>query len=41
MNSELITVFDSTGIALEDIATAKFLYEKAKAQGGFQSVELV
>ena len=41
MNSELITVFDSTGIALEDIATAKFMYEKAKAQGGFQSVELV
>jgi alanine dehydrogenase len=40
-NIELITVFDSTGIALEDIATAKFLYEKAKAQGGFQSVELV
>jgi alanine dehydrogenase len=40
-NNELITVFDSTGIALEDIAAAKYLYEKAKTQGGFQSVELV
>jgi alanine dehydrogenase len=40
-NADSITVFDSTGIAIEDIASAKFLYEKAKAQGGFLSVELV
>ena len=36
-----ITLFDSTGIALEDMASAKLLYEKAKAKGGFYSVELV
>lgn len=40
-NSESITVFDSTGIAIEDIASAKFLYEKAKTKGGFLSVEMV
>jgi len=27
-----ITVFDSTGLAIQDIATAKMLFEKAKAQ---------
>jgi alanine dehydrogenase len=40
-NSDSITVFDSTGIAIEDIASAKYLYEKALKKGGFLSVELV
>lgn len=30
-----ITVFDSTGLAIEDIATASLVYEKARATGGF------
>ena len=28
-----ITIFDSTGMALQDVATAAFLYEKAQRQG--------
>jgi len=36
-----ITVFDSTGIAIEDIAVAKLIYERARAQGGYPQVELV
>lgn len=28
-----ITIFDSTGMALQDVATAAFLYEKAKRRG--------
>jgi ornithine cyclodeaminase/alanine dehydrogenase-like protein (mu-crystallin family) len=36
-----ITVFDSTGIAVEDIAVAKVVYEKAKSKGGYLAVDLV
>jgi len=36
-----ITVFDSTGVAIEDIAVARLLYEKADKEGGYLSVELV
>lgn len=36
-----ITVFDSTGIAVEDIAVAKLLFEKAREVGGYPSVDLV
>lgn len=36
-----VTVFDSTGIAIEDIAVAKLLYERAKVQGRGLSVGLV
>ncbi|NWF78160.1 MAG: ornithine cyclodeaminase family protein [Chloroflexi bacterium] len=36
-----ITVFDSTGVAVTDIAVAKLLFEKAQKRGGYQSVELV
>lgn len=35
-----ITIFDSTGLALEDIATAKLVYDKAKREGGYLSVDL-
>lgn len=34
-----ITVFDSTGVAIEDIAVAKLLYEKALAAGCYPSFE--
>jgi len=40
-NSRDITVFDSTGIAVEDIAVAKLLFEKARQAGGYPSIDLV
>jgi len=36
-----ITVFDSTGIAVEDIAVAKLLFEKAQQTGGYPSIDLI
>jgi len=36
-----VTVFDSTGIAVEDIAVAKLLFEKAQQRGGYPSIDLV
>ena len=36
-----ITVFDSTGVAIEDIVVARLVYEKAYEEGGYLSVELV
>jgi len=36
-----VTVFDSTGIAVEDIAVAKLLFEKAQHGGGYPSIDLV
>ena len=36
-----ITVFDSTGLAIEDIAVAKMIYEKARASGGYQSINFM
>lgn len=35
-----ITVFDSTGIAIEDIAVARLIFDKARQQGGYPQVEL-
>lgn len=40
-DERIITVFDSTGVAIEDIAVAKLIYEKAKQEGGYPSVKLV
>jgi len=36
-----ITVFDSTGVAIEDIALAEVVYEKAIQSGGCLSIDLV
>jgi ornithine cyclodeaminase/alanine dehydrogenase len=36
-----ITVFDSTGLAIQDVALAAALYERAKAEGVGQPLELV
>ncbi len=36
-----ITVFDSTGIAIEDLVTAKLVYEKAQQEGRGLAIELV
>ena len=40
-DEKIITVFDSTGVAIEDIAVAKLVYEKAKQEGGYLSMNLV
>jgi alanine dehydrogenase len=36
-----ITVFDSTGLAIQDVATAHVIYERASETGGGQSFEFV
>jgi alanine dehydrogenase len=41
INDEMITVFDSTGLAIEDIATAGMLYQKARQSGTGMSINLV
>lgn len=40
-DAQAITIFDSTGLAIEDMATAKLVYEKARKRGGYLTVELV
>ena len=40
-DNKVVTVFDSTGVAIEDIAVAKLIYEKAKQTGSYLSLELV
>ena len=40
-NNKDITVFDSTGIAVEDIAVAELLFKKAQQTGGYPSIDLV
>jgi len=41
MDDEAITIFDSTGVAIQDIAVARLLFEKAKKQSGYLSVDFV
>ena len=36
-----VTLFDSTGLAIEDIAVAKLLYDKAIKQGNYPSADFV
>ena len=40
-DNKTITVFDSTGIAIEDIAIAKLVYSKAKQSGKYLSMDFV
>lgn len=40
-DNQLVTVFDATGIAIEDIAVAKLIYEKAKQRGSYLSLDFV
>jgi alanine dehydrogenase len=40
-DNRITTVFDSTGLAIEDIAVARLLYEKAQKTGTGLSVSLV
>jgi alanine dehydrogenase len=41
MDSKAITVFDSTGIAIEDLAVAKLLFDRARQTGSHPSIDLV
>jgi alanine dehydrogenase len=41
IDSQAITVFDSTGIAIEDIALAGLIYEKARQSGDYPTIDLV
>jgi len=41
MDKQAITVFDSTGVAIEDLAVAKLIYEKAKQAGSYLSMDLI
>jgi ornithine cyclodeaminase/alanine dehydrogenase-like protein (mu-crystallin family) len=41
MDDKTITVFDSTGLAIEDIAVAKLVYDKARESGTGMNVSLV
>jgi alanine dehydrogenase len=41
IDNKVITVFDSTGVAIEDLAVAKLIYEKAQEVGNYPVVDLV
>jgi len=41
MDDKTITVFDSTGLAIEDIAVAKLVYDKARQSGTGMNVSLI
>ena len=41
IDDKVITVFDSTGVAIEDLAVAKLVYEKAQEVGSYPVVDLV
>ena len=40
-DKKAITIFDSTGVAVTDIATAKAVYEKAREAGNYPSLQFV
>jgi ornithine cyclodeaminase/alanine dehydrogenase-like protein (mu-crystallin family) len=40
-DDQVITVFDSTGISIEDIAVAKLIFDKAQQTGGYPSIDLI
>jgi len=40
-DAQAITIFDSTGLAIEDIATAQLVYQRAKEQGDYPSLDIV
>ena len=39
--SDEIIIFDSTGMALQDVVSAAFVYEKAKRVGVGTAIELI
>ncbi len=40
-DEKAVTVFDSTGVAIEDIAVADIVYKQAKQRGGYLSLDFV
>lgn len=40
-DAQAVTVFDSTGLAIEDVATASLVYGKARKRGGYLTVDLI
>ncbi len=40
-DDKTVTVFDSTGIAIEDLAVAKLVYKKARQSGKYTSVDFI
>ena len=40
-DSRAITIFDSTGVAIEDLAVAKLIFETAKQKGNYPLIDLV
>jgi len=40
-DAQAITIFDSTGLAIEDVATARLVYQKAKERDDYLSVDIV
>ena len=40
-DDKITTIFDSTGVAIEDIAVAKLLFEKAQQTGSYPSIDLL
>ncbi len=40
-DKDVITVFDSTGVAIEDLAVAKLIYGKAKKSGSYMSLDII
>jgi alanine dehydrogenase len=41
VSDEEITLFDSTGLAIQDVATANLIYKKAKEKGIGQKIKFV
>ena len=37
----VVSVFDSTGVAIEDLAVAKLLFEKAQQSGSYPAIDLI
>jgi alanine dehydrogenase len=40
-DKDVITVFDSTGVAIEDLAVARLIYEKAKKSSSYMSMDII
>jgi alanine dehydrogenase len=40
-DNKTITVFDSTGVAIEDLSVAKLIFEKAQQTGCYPSIDLI
>jgi len=41
VSDKTITVFDSTGVAIEDLAVAKLVYRKANQSGKYNSIDFI